>query len=320
MLAGNGRFKRGLGCGAAIWGGGGRGDYGARVTIFRDGGVLVEHGVQDIGTGTRTYVGMIVAEELGIPPSKVRVEIGSTKYPSGAASGGSVTTASAAPPVKRAAEAAKAALFAAAAPRMNVKPEELEAEDGKVFVKSDPATSVPFEQACSALGPAGVTGDGKYQMPNDPLQRAGVAGVQFAEAEVDTETGHVKVIKMVALQDGGIILNPLTFTSQVNGGVIQGIGMALLEDRRMCQLTGRMVNPNMEWYKVPGTMDMPEFVSVPFENPDAQWVTGIGEPPVIPTAGAIRNAILNATGAYLYHAPMTPGDVLEALAAARRRA
>ena len=316
-LAGVGRYKRGLGCGAARWGGGGGGGNEARVTIHRDGRVLVEHGVQDIGTGTRTYVGMIVAEELGIPPSRVSVEVGSSKQPRGPASGGSVTTGSTAPPVKKAAEAAKQALFEAAAPRMNVKAEDLEAEDGKVFVRSDPAKSVPFEQACSALGPAGVTGNGKWDAS---LRQDGVAGAQFVEVEVDTETGHVQVVKVVALQDGGIILNPLTYTSQINGGVIQGIGMALQEDRRMCQLTGRMVNPNMEWYKVPGTMDMPEFVSVPFENPDAKGVSGIGEPPVIPTAGAIRNAILNATGAYLYHAPMTPGDVLEALAAARRRA
>jgi len=137
--------------------------------------------------------------------------------------------------------------------------------------------------------------------------------------EVDTLTGRVKVVKVVALQDGGIILNPLTFTSQINGGVIQGIGMALFEDRHMCQLTGRMVNPNMEEYKIPGPMEMPEFLSVPFEHPSATGVTGIGEPPVIPTAAAIRNAILNATGAYLYEAPMTPARVLAALAAAKRR-
>jgi xanthine dehydrogenase YagR molybdenum-binding subunit len=147
-----------------------------------------------------------------------------------------------------------------------------------------------------------------------------VAGAQFVEVDVDTETGGVQVTKVVALQDGGIILNPLTHQSQINGGVIQGIGMALFEDRKMCQVSGRQVNPNMEFYKVPGSMNMPEFVPIAFDNPAAKGVTGTGEPTVIPTAGAIRNAILNATGAYLYHAPMTPGDVLEALAAAKRKA
>ncbi len=105
----------------------------------------------------------------------------------------------------------------------------------------------------------------------------------------------------------------------MNGGVIQGIGMALYEDRHMCQITGRMVNPNMEEYKLPGPMEMPEFVSIAFDNPDAKGVTGIGEPPVIPTAAAIRNAVLNATGAYVNDAPMTPGRVLTALADAKRR-
>jgi xanthine dehydrogenase YagR molybdenum-binding subunit len=315
-MAGTGRFKRGLGCGGSVWGGGGGGNYRARVTINRDGTVLVEHGVQDIGTGTRTYVAMIVAEELGIPMSKVRANIGRSTLGNAAASGGSTTTASCAPVIKDAAEKAKQALLEATAGRMNAAADDLDAADGKVFLKSDPSKGVPFEQACSALPNSGAIGDGKH-VPS--LQQSGVAGVQFAEVEVDTETGHVKVVKVVALQDGGVILNPLTFTSQVNGGVIQGIGMALFEDRHMCQLTGRMVNANMEEYKLPGPMEMPEFDSRVFENPTAKGVSGIGEPPVIPTAGAIRNAILNASGAYVNDAPMTPARVLAALSAARRR-
>lgn len=316
-LAGTGRFKRGLGCAAAVWGGGGVGGSQCRVTIHRDGNVTVEIGVQDIGTGTRTYCAMVAAEELGIPVSQVKTNIGKTNLGPGVASGGSITTASTAPAVKRAAENAKQALFEAVARRMNVRPEELVAEDGKIFVKDNPEKGVDFAQACSALGIAGAVGNGTWDAS---LQQSGVAGAQFAEVEVDTLTGQVKVVRVVALQDGGIILNPLTFTSQINGGVIQGISMALFEDRHMCQLTGRMVNPNMEEYKIAGPMEMPEFVSVPFENPAATGVTGIGEPPVIPTAAAIRNAILNATGAYLYAAPMTPARVLAALAAAKRRA
>jgi xanthine dehydrogenase YagR molybdenum-binding subunit len=315
-LAGTGRYKRGLGCGGATWGGGGQGNYRARVTINRDGTVLCEHGVQDIGTGTRTYCGMIVAEELGIPMKQVKVEIGKSNLGNAAGSGGSTTTASCAPVIKDAAEKAKAALFEAAAARMNAQPEDLDCVDGRVVIKSDPTKGVPFAQACSALPPAGAIGDGVHVRE---LQQSGVAGVQFVEVEVDTLTGHVKVAKVVCLQDGGVILNPLTYRSQMNGGIIQGIGMALLEERKMCQLTGRMVNANMEEYKVPGSMEMPEFVCLPFENPEAKGVSGIGEPVVIPTAAAIRNAILNATGAYVNEAPMTPKRVLEALAAARKR-
>jgi xanthine dehydrogenase YagR molybdenum-binding subunit len=162
---------------------------------------------------------------------------------------------------------------------------------------------------------SGISAVGEYDAS---LQQSGVAGCQFAEVEVDVETGRVKPIKIVAVQDAGVILNKLTTESQINGAVIQGIGMALYEDRHMCQITGRMTNPNLEEYKLPGPWEMPEFVSVAWENPDAKGVSGIGEPPVIPTAAAIRNAVLNACGAYVNHAPMTPQHVLEALAATRR--
>jgi xanthine dehydrogenase YagR molybdenum-binding subunit len=315
-LAGNGRFRRGLGCGAAIWGGGGGPGSQCRVTINRDATVLVEIGVQDIGTGTRTYCGMIAAEELGIPLESVRASIGKTYLGYGVPSGGSVTTASTAPAVKRAAEAAKKSLLEQIAPQMGLSPDDLDCAGGRVFSKTDPAKSVSFKEACSRLGMEGAVGNGTWARE---LQQSGVAGAQFAEVSVDIETGHVKVVKIVALQDGGVILNPLTFKSQINGGVIMGIGMALFESRQMCQLTGRMVNPNMEFYQIPGTMEMPEFVSIPFENPEATGVTGIGEPPVIPTAAAIRNAVLNATGAYVNTTPITPARVLQALADARRR-
>ncbi len=322
-LAGAGRFRRGLGCGGAIWYPGGQGGSQCKVTINRQGEALVEIGVQDIGTGTRTICAMIVAEELGIPLSKVKTNIGKSTLGYGVASGGSVTTPSTAPAVKRAAESAKAALLALAAPKIGANTDELDADDGKVFVKSDRSKSMSFADACKLAPTGGIVGNGRFegtpQRP-DPLQQAGVAGAQFAEVEVDTETGRVNVIKVVALQDAGIILNPLTFTSQVNGAVIQGIGMALYEDRHMCQLTGRMVNANLEEYKLPGPMEMPEFVSIPFENPTATGVTGVGEPPVIPTAAAIRNAVLNASGARVNEAPMTPALILGALAEARRRA
>ncbi len=190
-LAGTGRYKRGLGCGAATWGGGGQGNYRARVTIGRDGSVLCEHGVQDIGTGTRTYCAMVVAEELGLPMSRVRVSIGKSNLGNAAASGGSTTTASCAPVIKDAAEKAKAALLQAAAARMNANADDLDCGDGKVFVKSDPAKSVPFAQACSALPESGAIGDGVHVRE---LMQSGVAGAQFAEVEVDTETGNVKVI------------------------------------------------------------------------------------------------------------------------------
>jgi xanthine dehydrogenase YagR molybdenum-binding subunit len=314
-LAGTGRFRRGLGCGAAVWFSGGVPGSKCRVTISPAGEVVGEIGVQDIGTGVRTLVASIIAEELGIGLQDVQPRIGHSLFPPGCFSGGSVTTPSTAPPVKRAAEAAKAKLADAVAAKLQVAADAVEMDGGRVFAKGSPAKGMTFKEACALLSqPIDVIGD--YDAT---LAQPGVAGCQFFEVEVDTETGHVRVLKAVALQDGGIILNRLTYESQINGGVIQGIGMALLEDRVSDQQSGRILNADLDDYRIPGPMEMPEFVSVPFENPDATGVTGMAEPTAIPTAAAIRNAILNATGAAVNECPMTRGRVLTALAEARKR-
>lgn len=311
QLAGTGRYRRGIGCGGATWGGGGVGGAECRVTIKPDSTVTAVIGVQDIGTGSRTVVGLIVAEELGLPREAITVGIGHSDMPPGIFSGGSVTSPSIAPPIKRAAEAAKTGLMEAVAGKWGVQPDDVDMAGGKVFQKSDVNRSITFKEACAVLPPAGVSVVGKYDAKLQ--QGSGVAGCQFAEVEVDTLTGRVQPIKVVSVQDGGVILNKLTYESQLNGGIIQGIGMALYEDRHMCRLTGRMVNANLEDYKIPGAMEMPEFVPVAFEYPEATGVSGSAEPAVIPTAAAIRNAVLNATGAYVNQAPITPWRVLTAL-------
>jgi xanthine dehydrogenase YagR molybdenum-binding subunit len=310
-LAGTGRYRRGIGCGAATWGGGGAPGAECRVTIKPDASVTAVMGVQDIGTGSRTIIGLIVAEELGLPREAITVGIGHSDMPPGIFSGGSVTSPSIAPPTKRAAEGAKAALAEAVAAKWGVQPDDVEMADGKVFQKSDVNRSISFQDACAMLPGPGVSALGKFDRALQ--QGSGVAGCQFAEVEVDTLTGRVQPIKVVSVQDGGVVLNKLTYESQLNGGIIQGIGMALYEDRHMCQLTGRMVNPNLEDYKLPGAMEMPEFVPVAFEYPEATGVSGSAEPAVIPTAAAIRNAVLNATGVAINEAPITPWKVLTAL-------
>jgi xanthine dehydrogenase YagR molybdenum-binding subunit len=310
-LAGTGRLRRGIGCGGATWGGGGVGGAECRVTIKPDATVNAVIGVQDLGTGSRTIVGLIVAEELGLPREAITVGIGHSDMPPGIFSGGSVTSASIAPPIKRAAEGAKAALAEAVAAKWGAQPDDVDMADGKVFQKSDVNKSIGFREACALLPGPGVSALGKYDAKLQ--QGSGVAGAQFAEVEVDTLTGRVQPIKVVSVQDGGILLNKLTTESQLNGGIIQGIGMALYEDRHMCELTGRQVNPNLEDYKLPGAMEMPEFVPIAFEYPEATGVSGSAEPAVIPTAAAIRNAVLNAIGVAINEAPITPWRVLTAL-------
>jgi xanthine dehydrogenase YagR molybdenum-binding subunit len=308
---GSGTRRTGYGMASSTWYGGGGPGSQVDLTIHRDASVEVRCGTQDLGTGTRTYVAAIPAEEFGLEVHEVTPLIGDTHFPPGAGSGGSQTTASVAPPVKMAAVDAKAKLFAALAGPMGVKPEDLQIGDHKIFSKSDPAKSLTWKQACARLPMAGISGHGEW---NQNLAQGGVAGCQFAKVTVDTETGKIRVDKVVAVHDCGLILNRLATTSQINGGVIQGIGQALFEYRWMDDQTGRMLNPNLEEYKLPFAHEIPEIDVVLYDNPIGK-VTGIGEPPVIPTSAAIANAVYNAIGVRVTSLPMTPDKVLAALAA-----
>lgn len=306
--AGTGVKRRGIGMASCTWGGGGGRGAVVDVRIQRDGSVEVRNGTQDLGTGTRTFLAMIVAEELGLNVNEVTPRIGDSMYGSSPGSGGSITAASVAPAVKTAAVAVKEKLLAAVAPALGVKMQDLEIGDHRIQVKGNPGRSLSWKQACARLGMSGLQATGEW---HQDLREGGVGGCQFAEVEVDTETGKVRLIKIVAVQDAGFVLNRLTAESQVYGGVIQGIAQALLERRHACDLTGRILNPNLEEYKLTGPMETPEIEVYLFDTHNK--VTGIGEPPVIPTAAAITNAVYNAIGVYPRELPMTPEVILQAL-------
>ncbi|HWP30494.1 MAG TPA: xanthine dehydrogenase family protein molybdopterin-binding subunit [Fimbriimonadales bacterium] len=299
--ASTGRYQRGIGCASSTWGGGGGEGSICEVRIRNDGSVWVGIGTQDLGTGTRTYVAAIVAEDLGLPIEKIKSEIGRSELPPSGGSGGSTTAASVSPAVKMAVLAARAKLFQTVSEILNVPPEDLECVDGQIRSKSDPSKSISFEKACARLPMGGIVEHGEF---NPALQQGGVAGAQFVEVEVDTWTGHVRPVKVVAIQDCGYFLNKLAAESQIIGGVIQGLSMALFEDRKMDDQTGRMLNPNMEAYKVVGSLEVPEIEPILFETHDR--VAGIGEPVVIPTAAALGNAVYNATGVRIRTLPITP--------------
>ena len=145
----------------------------------------------------------------------------------------------------------------------------------------------------------------------------GLGGVQFVQVAVDTETGVIKVEKVVAVHDCGRPMNPLTLTSQINGGIIQGLSYALFENRILDRNTGLMVNPNLEQYKIAGAKEMPEIEPIVIEQYWGRSSTdaaGIGEPATVPTAAAIGNAVYNAIGVRVRQTPMTPAAVLAALA------
>ena len=303
-----GPLKRGMGCAVGTWGGGGNNQCKVDVTISRDGSVLVAVGTQDLGTGTRTYTRAIVAEELGLTIKDVKERIGNSKLGSANPSGGSTTAPSLSPSVKDAAIKARMLMAERVAPLLgNPKPEEIVFADGKVSANGK---SMSWQQAVAALPAAGITSHGEWRAD---LQARGVHGVCFAEVEVDVETGHVKPIKMVHIQDGGLPLNRLTMESQINGGMIQSLGMALWEGRVMDAHLGMQLNPGMGDYKIPGSLEMPELVPIIDDDDKREAVIGIAEGCIIPAVGALANAVFNATGVRVRELPITPDKILMGL-------
>jgi xanthine dehydrogenase YagR molybdenum-binding subunit len=146
--------------------------------------------------------------------------------------------------------------------------------------------------------------------------------VQFAEVEVDIETGYVKPIKIVSIQDAGRVIDKLLFESQLLGGAIQGISYALHEDRFLDARYGVQMNADLMMYKISGPMEMPEIVCVAFDLANAGnncGMMGVGEPPNIPTAAALGNAVFNAIGVRIRELPLTPDRVLAALGAVKSK-
>ena len=302
-----GTLKRGFGCGIGAWGGGGQPKCVVDVIVKRDGSVTALVGSQDLGTGTRTYVRAIVAEELGLGMDDVKEEIGRSTYGDANASGGSTTAASLAPAVKDAAFKAKAELAKLAAPLLDVDPAAVAFADRKL---TGGDKSVDWLKACQSVPADGLRVQGRWQ---PGLSDNGAHGASFAEVEVDTETGHVRVVKMCHVQDGGLILNRLATESQINGGMIQSLGMALFEQRVMDRGLGVMLNPGFGDYKLPGCLEIPELIPVIDDGDPRQAVIGIAEPANIPGVGAIANAVYNACGVRVRELPITPDKILNGL-------
>jgi xanthine dehydrogenase YagR molybdenum-binding subunit len=324
-----GPIKRGLGCAANRWAGAGNNRTRAQCEIMPDGVVVMRIGTQDIGTGTRTLVAIVTAETMGLPLEAVKAEIGDTNYPWAPGSGGSVTVASVTNTVRVAGENARNALFARVAPSLGVEPAALAASGGRVHVKGDPSKGMSWKEACKLLGVQPITADGAFQQSGPPpqpgvppqqqpppqlggLSSVGTSGIQFADVEVDIETGVTRVRRIVCVQDCGMIVDRLTAESQCYGGIIMGLGFALFENRILDRNTAHMVNPNMEWYLLPGTSDIPEIDVTVVDQPERGTV-GLGEPPVISTAAAVANAVANAIGVRVRRLPLTPDAILDAI-------
>ena len=277
-----GPIKRGLGCAANRWGGGGRGTK-AHCEILPDGGVIMRSGTQDIGTGTRTLVAMVTAETLGLPLSAIKVEIGDSLYPFSGGSGGSTTAASVTPAIRVTAAKALDALAAKVGAVARRGRGVARRGQGPHPRQGQRLEGDGLEGRLPLLGTEPVSVDGEWEQG---LSSSGSSGVQFAEVEVDVETGVTRVKRIVCVQDCGLVLDPLTAESQIIGGIVMGIGFALFEDRILDRNTGQMVNPNMEWYLLAGPSDIPQIDVTVVDQAD-RGVIGLGEPPCIATAAAI---------------------------------
>jgi xanthine dehydrogenase YagR molybdenum-binding subunit len=313
---GTGPVKHGLGMAIHTWGGFAAQLNNVLVTINRDGSVSAETSSQDLGTGLKTVDAIVVAEILGLEPKDIIIKAGESHYGPSTGSGGSTTTPSQAPAALRGAYAARDDLFEKVGPRVGADPKDLTIEVGKV-VDSKSGKSWSWKEFCARLGMDQATGKGDWsaqmtgQNPN--VSSGQVGGVQTAEVLVDTETGVVTVKHMVAVQDCGLVVNKLLCESQVAGGVIMGLNYALFEERIMDRVTGRQVNPDMEFYKLGGLRDMPKITVHMMDMPE-RGVIGIGEPPTVSTAACIGNAVFNALGVRVPVLPVSPMHVLDALA------
>lgn len=312
--SGTGPLRRGMGCAIGAWAGGGGGGTQVDVLVQRDGSVLVTVGSQDLGTGTRTYVRSIIAEELGLEMTDVVEKIGSSLFGASRASGGSATAASLAPAVKDAAYKTRMEMSRLAAPLLGADVDGVWLDKRYVIGNGK---AIPWKQACAAVPETGLRVRGAWVQG---LAGQGAHGASFAEVEVDIETGHVKVTKMCHVQDGGLILNRLAVESQINGGMIQSIGMALYEGRIMDGTLGVMVNPAFNDYKLPGCMEIPELIPIIDDGDTRNVVMGIAEPANIPGCGAIANAVYNACGVRVRSTPITPDKILNGLMELRRKA
>jgi xanthine dehydrogenase YagR molybdenum-binding subunit len=316
--SGNGPIKRGLGIGVNMWGGLGH-DSKCKAIINPDGTAAIEIGSQDLGVGTRTVIAQVAAETFGLPVTGVKVNIGRSEYPPSGASGGSTTVGGVSASTRKATVNALAKLFETVAPALGTTADNLEAVDGRIQVKGNPAKSLTWQAACQKLGVNKIEEMGENvgrTAPREGLISQGAAGIQMADVSVDIETGKVKLNRLVAVQDCGMFVNPKLAESQIYGACIMSTCAALFEERVMDQQIGKVLNADMEFYKLSGIADIGDIIVHLDIRPemDKRGIIGLGEPPAIGGIVSIANAVANAIGVRVSRVPVTPDRVLEAVA------
>lgn len=315
--ADRGPMKRGVGFAQSVWYRMVSMDSAAEVRVHRDGSLEVLSAVQDIGSGIKTVMAQIMAEQFGVPPDKISVKVGDTNYPVGPSSGGSMTTLSLTPAVRDAAWQASQKFLEEVAPAFATAGGDLELVNGEVRSKSGKMQPVSFKRAAAKMKTDQIAVQSKRVPDYDRSKYLTYGGVDVAEVEVDVEVGRIHVRRVLSVHDCGRPMNPAQTISQINGGILQGISFTLFENRLLDQDYGLMVNPNLEQYKITGSRETPEIdvrLVEAYIGQSSTDASGIGEAAgVISIGAAIGNAVYNAIGVRIRQTPMTPAVVLAAL-------
>src|SRR3954470_2005155 len=305
-------------------------DSGAYVKLNADGTGTIVTGAQENGSGAVMGLPLLAAEALGMKPEDFSILYQDTDAgPWDMGSSGSQTTFNNGRAVVAAAREVRSRLLELASERLEADVGDLELVAGMVSVKGAPTSAVSIADL-AATG-ATIIGKGAGRVPEAPASSpdSGCIGrlgfesylepqliTHAAHVRVDPETGVARVLRVAAVHDSGRILNPIGANGQVYGGVVMGIGQALTEGTQIDE-DGRQRNPHLLDYKLPTASDVPEidiaWVETPAVDGGPNGSKGMGEPPCVPTAGAIANAIARATGARVRQLPMTAERVWEAL-------
>jgi CO/xanthine dehydrogenase Mo-binding subunit len=293
----------------------GAGKSGAAITVEANGSVTVDLGVPDVGPGIHTVVQQIVGEVLDLPRERVNIRVEDTdKSPYDSGTGGSKSTNSVGTAAYQAVTEVKEKLLALAAERIGCKPENITAQNGRyVAPGSKPMSFTEIMRLAVEQNGAPLTHLSIYEPARAPITSF---AAQVAEVEVDPVTGQVKVKKLTTVHDSGTVLNQLSYQGQVDGGVITGLGFALMEDSSL--VDGKMATANLGEFKMATVADVPKLTTVLMESPTGPSPyqgKAIAEIPNVPTAAAIANAIEDAVGVRLYDLPLTSEKVYAALKA-----
>jgi xanthine dehydrogenase YagR molybdenum-binding subunit len=316
--ASEGHLKRGVGMAAANWY---VGDGGPPSTVilrlYADGTANLNMGASDIGTGTKTAMALVVAEELGLDPDAIQIEHADTATTQYATpSGGSKTVPTEAPAVRRACLSVKDQL-------MDMAAAQLGRDRDEILFAGDRLRTADGLESLEVVGLSGlqrqkvVVGVGERQ-PNPQDVSITPFAAQFCEVEVNTLTGEVRLLRMLGSNESGRVINRLTWDGQLVGGVTMGIGFANTEFRVLDGPTGKLCNKNWHDYKLPTALDVPaEVISEPVLLSDEQanivGAKGLGEPVTIPTGGAIANAVYHAVGVRMHDTPINPVTLVDRL-------